>query len=449
MKPISMKCSKEQFEQIRPILESSDKRITIDHIHNSFLTYCYLTNDYGGNTGHVSNVGTGSYKDFNREVFEEWDQNKFLECCDIKHIPGKWYHDGEGNVVRFSHYEKTGQKYCDQWIDKDGRFMSTGGLTEIVSYVPVDPSKFSEYLPEGHPDKLPKKVYIPRYVKGVDYSEKFNNKIFDTGVHHNIKPMSWYDILIERGRLEDGSFIEVTKEEFDKQNNTQIPEYVKCVNRFGWGSILKEGVIYDTKVDIPGTKRTWESRLKDYPKDFKPSTKEEFEKQNKEVMSKQKLTVPVTDVLKIHSIACTAWKSKIASGYLPRVNSDQNITFTQEEVNKMFEAVANPKQLTVLEEVFGKQSKPINWCDIKTGSKVMISHTGEHCSGFNNIDNSLPVDVVFFNTLPRINGNGDFFTTESSIPKRKYCTFYQNGKYVLFTNDGEDYKKYITSVVEY
>ena len=379
-----MKCSKEQFEQIRPILESN-KRITIDHIHNSFLTYCYLTNDYGGNTGHVSNVGTGSYKDFNREVFEEWDQNKFLECCDIKHIPGKWYHDGEGNVVRFSHYEKTGQKYCDQWIDKDGGFKRTGGLTEIVSYVPVDPSKFSEYLPEGHPDKIV---------------------------------------------------------------NT-IPEYVKCVNRFGWGSILKEGVIYDTKVDIPGTKRTWESRLKEYPKDFKPSTKEEFEKQNKEVMSKQKLTVPVTDVLKIHSIACTAWKGKIASDYLPRVTSNQNITFTQEEIDFMFKSATGSVQLTVLEEVFGKQSKPINWCDIKTGSKVMISHTGQHCSGFNNIDNSLPVDVVFFNTLPRINGHGQFFSDESSIPKRKYCTFHQNGKYVLFTNDGENYKKYITSVVEY
>lgn len=383
MKPISMKCSKEQFEKIKPILEK-DERITIDHINNSFLTYCYLTNDYGGKTGHVSNVGTASYKDFNREVFEEWDENKFLECCDMEHIPGKWYHDGEGSVIRFSHYDNHGRKLCDQWIDQNGEFKPTGGSTRIVSYVPVDPSNFSEYLPEGHPDKV---VYIP--------------------------------------------------------------EYVKCVNGFGWGSTLKEGVIYDTKVDIPGVKRTWESRLKDYPKDFKPSTKEEFDKQNnKEVMSKQKLTVPVTDVLKIHSIACDSWKIKIASNYLPRVNPKQNIKFSQTEVDSMFKA-ATASQLTVLEEVFGKQSKPIDWDKIKTGSQVMIEYSGDHCSGFNNIDNSLPVDVVFFNTLPRINGNGDFFSDESSIPKRKYCTFHQNGKYVLFTNDGKDYKKYITSVVEY
>lgn len=390
MKPISMKCSKEQFEQIRPILES-DKRITIDHVNNSFLTYCYLTNDYGGKTGHVSNIGTASYKDFDREVFEEWDQNKFLLCCDMELIPGKWYDDGEGSVIRFSHYDDHGRKMCDQWINRDGEFMSTGGSTRIVSYVPVDPSKFSHYLPEGHPDKI----------------------------------------------------VNTTTE----VNKDDIPEYVKCVNGFGWGSTLKEGVIYDTKVNIPGVKRTWESRLKDYPKDFKPSTKKEFEKQNKEVMSKQKLTVPVTDVLKIHKIACSSWKSKIA-GFLSRVSSEQYIKFTQEEVNGMFKS-ATEAQLPVLEEVFGKQSELINWSDIKTGSKVMISHTGEHCSGFNNIDNSLPVDVVFFNTLSRITGKGEFFSTESSIPKRKYCTFHQDGKYVLFTNDGEDYKKYITSVVEY
>jgi hypothetical protein len=75
---------------------------------------------------------------------------------------------------------------------------------------------------------------------------------------------------------------------------------------------------------------------------------------NKIVMSKQKLTVPVTDVLEIHSIACDTWKSKIATDYLPTVDKNQNITFKQYEVDAMFKA-ATISQLPVLERIFGKK----------------------------------------------------------------------------------------------
>ncbi len=76
----------------------------------------------------------------------------------------------------------------------------------------------------------------------------------------------------------------------------------------------------------------------------------------KTVMPEQKLRVPITDVLKIYSVACTSWKSKIATDYLPLIDSEQNITFQQHLVDKMFKA-ATKEQLPVLEEVFGKQSK--------------------------------------------------------------------------------------------
>lgn len=222
-----------------------------------------------------------------------------------------------------------------------------------------------------------------------------------------------------------------------------IPEYVECVNSVGWGGSIKEGVIYDTKVEIGG--KSCKTRLGDYPSDFRPSTKEAFEKQNKTVMSKQKLTVPVTDVLKIHSIACDAWKRKISSIYLPRVNSDQNIKFTQSEVDFMFRA-ATDSQLPVLEEVFGKQSKPIDWDKIKTGSQVMIEYSGEHCGGISDIDLSKPVTVIFFNTPYMVMSNGKFLPN-GSYPK--YCTFNQNGKFVFFTSEDEAYKNYIVEVVQY
>lgn len=85
----------------------------------------------------------------------------------------------------------------------------------------------------------------------------------------------------------------------------------------------------------------------------------------KKVMSKQKLTVGITDVLDIHRIACSGWKGQIA-GYLSRVNSDQNITFTQEEVDAMFKA-ATKTQLPKLESIFGAQHKEPTLKDIANG----------------------------------------------------------------------------------
>jgi hypothetical protein len=83
------------------------------------------------------------------------------------------------------------------------------------------------------------------------------------------------------------------------------------------------------------------------------------------IMSKQKLTVGITDVLEIHKIACTTWKEAIAK-YLTRVDSDQNITFSQEEVDEMFKA-ATTSQLPKLEGIFGAQSKEPTLKDIADG----------------------------------------------------------------------------------
>lgn len=85
----------------------------------------------------------------------------------------------------------------------------------------------------------------------------------------------------------------------------------------------------------------------------------------KKVMSKQKLTVGITDVLEIHRIACSGWKGTIA-GYLSRVNSDQNITFTQEEVDAMFKA-ATKTQLPKLESIFGAQHKELTLTELANG----------------------------------------------------------------------------------
>lgn len=67
----------------------------------------------------------------------------------------------------------------------------------------------------------------------------------------------------------------------------------------------------------------------------------------------QKLTITANEVLELHSVACSDWKDIIIS-YLPRLSSDQTITFTQEEVHDMFVA-ATKEQYPTLIKIFGKK----------------------------------------------------------------------------------------------
>ena len=165
--------------------------------------------------------------------------------------------------------------------------------------------------------------------------------------------------------------------------------------------------------------------------------------QNKtEIKMTQKLTVKVTEVLKIHEIACSDWKSKIA-GYLSRVDRDQNITFTQQEVDQMFKA-ATEEQLPTLESIFGKKVAEIDYSKLKTGSKVMIKRTGNHCNGISNIDLSKPVDIVFYKTPYTISYDNDFKTRSHY---NSYITFHQNKKFVVFAADNQI--NYITEFIEY
>jgi hypothetical protein len=151
----------------------------------------------------------------------------------------------------------------------------------------------------------------------------------------------------------------------------------------------------------------------------------------------------IEDMMKIHNVACPFWKELILKDFIRKVDpSTGMIEVTEEQIDRMFNA-ATPTQVTVLEEVFGKQKKEIEWDKIKTGSKVMIQNTGQHCSG-EDIDLSLPVDVVFWKTPHLINGEGKFYVRGALS---SYCTFHQNGNYALFSS--EENADYVTEVVKY
>jgi hypothetical protein len=154
-------------------------------------------------------------------------------------------------------------------------------------------------------------------------------------------------------------------------------------------------------------------------------------------------TVKKSALKEIHDVACTTWKAKIENMTLRDAFSD-SIQVTQDEINEMF-AAATTSQRPILESIFGKPKPQIDFDKINMGSKVMIQHTGMHCNGIESIDLEQPVDVVFYKTPHLIGGNNQF---QTSGHHDSYCTFHQNGRFVLFSADKGDLD-YITEVIEY
>jgi len=66
-----------------------------------------------------------------------------------------------------------------------------------------------------------------------------------------------------------------------------------------------------------------------------------------------------TDLQKIHDVACSTWKDKIKEIAKREIFGD-TVELTQSEINEMFSA-ANTKQTEVLESVFGKQQKELDF----------------------------------------------------------------------------------------
>lgn len=177
------------------------------------------------------------------------------------------------------------------------------------------------------------------------------------------------------------------------------------------------------------------------------------ENKTTKVMSTPKMyEVHLKDIMKIHDIACDTWKEIIMEIYISKVHKLKlTYTFFQSDVDRMFNA-ATEEQIPVLEEVFGKQVEKIEWDKIKTGSKVKIKYSGEHCDGWRwNMQETVEVDVVFFGTKHYILQNGTF---QKESHYDHYFTFHsyddKTNKFVLFgSNDFNDCKNFVVEVIEY
>lgn len=290
--------------------------------------------------------------------------------------------------------------------------------------------------------------------EGKVYStEEFSRSYKHTGSHITLEelvqsyPNDW-ELVEDDFVLPEKWYLKVTGDNIEMATQWR---YSMCCSRYrdvnlitGW-YIVSEHHSDNSYYFASSKLREWEQY-----NDYKEITTEQFithvynpKFKSNTIMSTQKLTVPISDVLRIHNIACESWKKKIAGEYLSKVDSNQNITFSQSEIDNMFKA-ATESQLPVLEQIFGKRSEPIQWDKIKTGSKVMIQYDGELCNGFGYINRNEPVDVVFYKTPHYIDNENNFRTSGGHS---SYCTFHQNGKYVLFSSD--KHTNYITQVIKY
>jgi hypothetical protein len=330
MKPIAMRCNQHQFQEIKDILIENE--VNIQEICLHLFDECgYLTNNFGNTLRYIGNIPDRNRYSHNRTVFEEWDKDIFLEYCEIKPIPEKWY-------MELKDLTDEELKMCNDW-----RKNNCTGYRDRTLY---------------------------------SYHTLVN-------CHH------------------DGSLFYA----IPLLNNIE-----------------------------PLMSESWAEGIK-------PITFEQFKKYVFKQNNMQKLTITINELLDIHYIACTEWKSAIVN-YMSRMDSNQNVTFTQKEVDLMFLA-ATPEQLPILEKIFGKKKPDIDFDRLRTGSKVMIIKTGHHVNGIEQFDLNKPCDIVFYKTPHHIH-NMQFYINGYYT---SYITFHQDDNYCLFASNKEI--DYITEVIEY
>ena len=247
----------------------------------------------------------------------EWAKTVMPKTFEI----GKWY--------RNTHWQSKAGKvesYNDdrvlfsEYISSRGKHMYFNfENTSSDTFIEVPLSEIQQYLPINHPDN-----------------------------RSNSIPEKWYMVLDGLSDKELKLCNEWRRSVCTIRKYSRLASYYTLLNCHP-----DESYYYGSDCVDTIKAESWANGIKEIT--FEQFKKYILKQENKEVMTEQKLTVSITDVLIIHFIACTTWKERIAK-FLTRVDNDQNITFAQEEVDTMFEA-ATEAQLPTLENIFGKQVK--------------------------------------------------------------------------------------------
>lgn len=164
------------------------------------------------------------------------------------------------------------------------------------------------------------------------------------------------------------------------------------------------------------------------------------------------LKIPFKDMLEIHRIACSAWKSKLVKIYFPRISQYQEVTLSEEEIQDMFEA-ATTDQFPILERIFGPKETiiPVNYEGLKLGSKVLINKNSRNKWGGLGGDQNKPYRILLYNEehILNINLNIVSVSANTSGVHRHATTLIQEGGSICHFFHYTDNLDYIKEVLEY
>lgn len=320
IKPIAMKCSEEQFNAINHKLSNFNTEECC-----SWQPYDYLVNNFNGKLGRIGNARADRKDGYNRTVFEEWDEQTFLEYCGIvsKELRMVTTPDIGAKVIRGRDWE---------WGDQD-----RGSVYGVIVWQKRD-----------------------GWVR-VEWKNKNNNVI--CGNSYRIGTDGYYDLYYyPEFILPEKWFVEITD-----QNKHVLLEWVRKQHKYDrhWEHAFRAGNFALSKHPSDNS-YLYIGTVNNFKREHGEYLQITFEQFQQHVLTQEPIkqeqmakytnyTVNATELFKIHKVACPTWKSRILD-YLKRTDEQQQVTFTEEEIDAMFTA-ASTNQKPVLIEIFG-EAKP-------------------------------------------------------------------------------------------
>jgi hypothetical protein len=394
--PIAMKCNKEQWEDIKPLLVKDN--ILTRHI-TTFDDDTYLTNNYMDIKLNISNVSICSASFFKRKIYTEWDKNIFLNACGIEteanFIVDRWYkviyNTSRNFYIKYKKTSKCGntiegetitdglyRKY-DYWSARDfiKEALNTGPL--------VDLTEIQDYLPDNHVDKFKSEFVLP---------EKWCVKV----TKDNIK---YFKSLPNYTHLNLGTYTSITS--IDN----------------GWDTI-------------------------NLRKDYQEITFEQFKKY---ILKQDNMNTTNTDkrfpfylqpvnAQKIIDIACSTWKPKLASMWAHNMVLGNSIEISEEFYKEMRNA-CSVEQHRLFDSIFGKDVEDFPY---KVGNWIAIDGVVAKITEINT-DSS---HIYWIKHTPNANTGGGFsfkcyknrirFATSEEIAKAS-CP-YKDGELIWVKTNG-------------
>lgn len=353
MKPIAMRCTQSDWDNIKPILE---EKLNIK-LNLTFVYNYYLINNFVDTPLRFMFVTNIEKVNYNRTVYEEWDKNIFLEACGIKVKPefivGKWYKSSVGanqyyvkfksltDKDSFGMYKIVGEtievigSYGHRYEKNNYYYVNDASIKQVLSNgLLKDLKEIQEYLPDGHVDKI------------VDFTlpEKWCVKSNEDTI--KIIAAFWDKSLF------------LDKVYTDKDNIRHFQEFYFYSHNLASGEPFGQngGSNHVSKTIRGDSKEITFEQFKNYV------LKEE------NMNNRFPFTLSAHNAQKIINAACTQWKTKLAAQWGYNIALNITALVTEEEYRTMRKA-CTAEQNILFDSIFGKDNEK---CPYKHGELIWV-----------------------------------------------------------------------------